>query len=325
MTSGKDYFETFRNLSQVFGTAATVDELLQLIVSTAVETMGGKAACLYLDDQELDLFVAKAKFGLSDKYIHASPIKAQKVNLALEKKGYLVFEDATSDPRLENHEAKKAEGIASILTVGVMVDGSLIGVRAPLAEHEEPIIRTYVAVDDIESAIKAGASTINIPDTVGYAVPEEFAALIAMLFDRVPNIDKAVISVHCHNDLGLAVANSLSAIQAGARQIEGHHARPAGAPDLGDQRVFEHQRGGGQPPHRHGDVVLGIGQAECAHGARQRRFACNRHGLIARVGRVRDRRRPNVCELCPVLVANHVCDSCRASETRLTERSRAGR
>ncbi len=72
----------------------------------------------------------------------------------------------------------------------------------------------------VESAIKAGAGTINIPDTVGYAVPEEFAALIRMLFDRVPNIDKAVISVHCHNDLGLAVANSLAAIEAGVRQVE---------------------------------------------------------------------------------------------------------
>jgi 2-isopropylmalate synthase len=72
----------------------------------------------------------------------------------------------------------------------------------------------------VESAIKAGATTINIPDTVGYAVPEEFSALIAMLFDRVPNIDKAVISTHCHNDLGLAVANSLAGVGAGARQIE---------------------------------------------------------------------------------------------------------
>src|SRR5262245_20015712 len=72
----------------------------------------------------------------------------------------------------------------------------------------------------VESAIKAGARTINIPDTVGYAIPEEFAALIAMLRGRVPNIDKAVISVHCHNDLGLAVANSLAAVQAGARQVE---------------------------------------------------------------------------------------------------------
>ncbi|MCH9050941.1 MAG: 2-isopropylmalate synthase [Proteobacteria bacterium] len=72
----------------------------------------------------------------------------------------------------------------------------------------------------VESAIAAGASTINIADTVGYAIPDEFAALISMLFDRVPNIDKAVISVHCHNDLGLAVANSLAAIHAGARQVE---------------------------------------------------------------------------------------------------------
>ncbi len=72
----------------------------------------------------------------------------------------------------------------------------------------------------IESAIKAGASTINIPDTVGYAVPAEFAELIALVINRVPNIDKATISVHCHNDLGLAVANSLAAVAAGARQVE---------------------------------------------------------------------------------------------------------
>ncbi|MBF0093093.1 MAG: 2-isopropylmalate synthase [Alphaproteobacteria bacterium] len=72
----------------------------------------------------------------------------------------------------------------------------------------------------VEAAIRAGAGTINIPDTVGYSVPDEFGALISMLFNRVPNIDQAVISVHCHNDLGLAVANSLAAVRAGARQIE---------------------------------------------------------------------------------------------------------
>lgn len=72
----------------------------------------------------------------------------------------------------------------------------------------------------VESAIQAGAGTINIPDTVGYAIPGEFAALIDMLMNRVPNIDQAIISVHCHNDLGLAVANSLAAIQVGARQVE---------------------------------------------------------------------------------------------------------
>ncbi|WP_252730478.1 2-isopropylmalate synthase [Colwellia sp. E2M01] len=72
----------------------------------------------------------------------------------------------------------------------------------------------------VESAIKAGATTVNIPDTVGYTLPFEFQGIITNLFNRVPNIDQAVISVHCHNDLGLAVANSMAAVQAGARQIE---------------------------------------------------------------------------------------------------------
>lgn len=72
----------------------------------------------------------------------------------------------------------------------------------------------------VESAINAGATTVNIPDTVGYTIPTEFGGIIQTLFNRVPNIDKAVISVHCHNDLGLAVANSISAVQQGARQIE---------------------------------------------------------------------------------------------------------
>jgi 2-isopropylmalate synthase len=72
----------------------------------------------------------------------------------------------------------------------------------------------------VEAVIGAGATIINIPDTVGYTVPDEFAATIRLLRERVPNIDKAIISVHCHNDLGLAVANTLAAIAAGARQAE---------------------------------------------------------------------------------------------------------
>lgn len=72
----------------------------------------------------------------------------------------------------------------------------------------------------IEAAINAGASTINIPDTVGYAIPEEFGYKIKTLLERIPNADKAIFSVHCHNDLGLAVANSLAAVANGARQVE---------------------------------------------------------------------------------------------------------
>lgn len=72
----------------------------------------------------------------------------------------------------------------------------------------------------VEVAIKAGATTINIPDTVGYAMPDDYAAKFKMLRQRVVNIDKAILSVHCHNDLGVAVANSLAGVMAGARQIE---------------------------------------------------------------------------------------------------------
>ncbi|HEY8553201.1 MAG TPA: 2-isopropylmalate synthase, partial [Burkholderiales bacterium] len=72
----------------------------------------------------------------------------------------------------------------------------------------------------LEAVIDAGATTVNIPDTVGYTLPHQFGELIRTLRERIPNSDKAVFSVHCHNDLGLAVANSLSAVLNGARQVE---------------------------------------------------------------------------------------------------------
>src|SRR5258708_3739691 len=72
----------------------------------------------------------------------------------------------------------------------------------------------------VEAVIKAGATTVNIPDTVGYTVPEEYTHFMRTLIERVPNSEKAVFSVHCHNDLGMAVANSLAGIAGGARQIE---------------------------------------------------------------------------------------------------------
>jgi 2-isopropylmalate synthase len=82
--------------------------------------------------------------------------------------------------------------------------------------------RTDVAylLEVVEAVIEAGAGTVNIPDTVGYAMPEEFGALIRTVKDKVRNIDRAIISVHCHNDLGLAVANAVAAIRNGAGQVE---------------------------------------------------------------------------------------------------------
>ncbi|GAH71671.1 unnamed protein product, partial [marine sediment metagenome] len=84
------------------------------------------------------------------------------------------------------------------------------------ASRTEPSYLYHV----LEAAIDAGATTVNIPDTVGYATPQEFGSLIQGILVNVPNIRKALISVHCHNDLGLAVANSLEAIRSGARQVE---------------------------------------------------------------------------------------------------------
>ena len=72
----------------------------------------------------------------------------------------------------------------------------------------------------LAAVIDAGATTVNIPDTVGYAIPAEFGSLIEGIFQNVPNINRAIVSVHCHNDLGLAVANSLEAVKRGARQVE---------------------------------------------------------------------------------------------------------
>jgi 2-isopropylmalate synthase len=72
----------------------------------------------------------------------------------------------------------------------------------------------------VEEVIKAGATVVNIPDTTGYTLPEEYGAKINFLMNNVPNIDKAILSVHCHNDLGLATANTLAGIKNGARQVE---------------------------------------------------------------------------------------------------------
>jgi 2-isopropylmalate synthase len=73
----------------------------------------------------------------------------------------------------------------------------------------------------LQAAIEEGATTINIPDTVGYAIPQEFEAFVRSVFENVPDIDKVRVSVHCHNDLGMAVANSLAGVLGGARQVEG--------------------------------------------------------------------------------------------------------
>ena len=130
MAKETNYFKAFCKISKAFGTTAGEKELLEIIVGSAIETMDAKAACLFLADEQADVFVPVAQKGLSDRYLHAKPLTAKKIVSAILKGGYLAIKDATSDPRVENHEGKKAEGIASILDVPVMVKDKAIGVLA---------------------------------------------------------------------------------------------------------------------------------------------------------------------------------------------------
>ena len=130
MAKRKDYFTAICDISKAFGTTMGKDALLELIVSSAIDSMNAKAACLFLSDDEQGVFVPSAQKGLSENYLHARPTQARDIVSILLKKGYLTIKDATTDPRTENHDLKKAEGIVSILDVPVMVSDRMIGLLA---------------------------------------------------------------------------------------------------------------------------------------------------------------------------------------------------
>ena len=126
---------------------------------------------------------------------------------------------ATSDIHLEHKLHKTREEVLQMSVDAVRHAKSLCDDVEFSAEDATRSDVEYLC-RVVEAVIEAGATTVNIPDTVGYAIPSEFGHLIKTIFERVPNIEKATVSVHCHNDLGLAVANTLVAIASGARQVE---------------------------------------------------------------------------------------------------------
>lgn len=128
MTVSRDYFRTFCNISKAFGTTVKKEELLDLIVQSAIDTMDGKAACLFLKEGEDEFFVPVCQKGLSDDYLHVDPYQGKALTNDLLKQGYLAFRDVSNDERVRNPEKKIKEGIASILVVPVMVQGKPIGV-----------------------------------------------------------------------------------------------------------------------------------------------------------------------------------------------------
>lgn len=151
--------------------------------------------------------------------IHEKDIEAawQAVSEAAQPRLHVFI--STSDIHLRHQLKKTRDEVLAMTIAGVKMATRLtsnVEFSAMDASRSDPayLVQVYTA------AITAGAKIINVPDTVGYAVPSEFGALIKYLFDHVPNIGQAVVSVHCHNDLGLALANSLAAIENGARQVE---------------------------------------------------------------------------------------------------------
>ncbi len=127
MIEREDYFKTFCKIGQAFGTAVEKEKLLKLIVDSAADTMDAKAACLWLADEDTGRFHVAAQKGLSERYFRAR-LGSEKIFATLAEEGYLYAEDASLDPRLEDHEGKKAEGIASMLIVPVRVKDRIIGV-----------------------------------------------------------------------------------------------------------------------------------------------------------------------------------------------------
>ncbi len=126
---------------------------------------------------------------------------------------------STSDIHLEHQMQKNQDEVLIIARESVKLAKSLcndVEFSAMDASRTDPDYLCRV----FEAAIDAGATTLNIPDTVGYAIPEEFSQIVKHIIKNTPNIDKAISSVHCHNDLGLATANTLAAINVGARQAE---------------------------------------------------------------------------------------------------------
>ena len=126
---------------------------------------------------------------------------------------------ATSDLHIKRKLLKTREEVLDMAVSSVRYAKKFCGDVEFSAEDASRSDFDYLA-KVIKAVIEAGATTVNIPDTVGYAMPDEFGKMIEDLRSRVTNVDKAVMSVHCHNDLGLAVANSLAAIRAGVRQVE---------------------------------------------------------------------------------------------------------
>ncbi len=216
---------TLRDGEQSPGATMTLEEKLQ--VAEALDDMGVdiiEAGFPIASNGDFDAVVAVAKqvkravvAGLA----RAIPADIARAGEAVRhaKRGRIHTFVSTSPIHLAHQMKKTEEQVLEIITATVSQARNLIDNVEWSAMDATRTPLDFLA-RCVELAIKAGATTINLPDTVGYAVPEEHERMFRSIIERVPGADKAIFSAHCHDDLGLAVANSLAAVKGGARQIE---------------------------------------------------------------------------------------------------------
>ncbi|MDR3506555.1 MAG: 2-isopropylmalate synthase, partial [Caulobacteraceae bacterium] len=228
-SSGKDrviiFDTTMRDGEQAPGASMTLDEKLEL--SKILEEMGVdviEAGFPIASNGDFDAVrriseivtesticgLARAAVGDIDRCAEAiKPAKRGRIHTFI----------STSPVHMKFKLQMEPEAVLEQVTRSVAYARNLCGDVEWSAEDATRTERDFLR-RCVEAAIRAGATTINIPDTVGYTVPDEYYELFDAVRTRVPNSDKARFSVHCHDDLGLAVANSLAGVRAGARQIE---------------------------------------------------------------------------------------------------------
>ena len=162
MSKKENYFHALSKLTKEMGATQDQDKMLYLIISTAKQALKAKAAVIFLNDEDADNTirnVAVAQVGLSDTYIHAGPQHAVKISPQLLEDGYMYFHDATTDKRLMNREAKKAEGIGSILSVPVLDKGQMLGILSLYTNN----IRTFTQdeIDFLSILAELGGAAIE--------------------------------------------------------------------------------------------------------------------------------------------------------------------
>ncbi len=216
---------TLRDGEQSPGATMTFEEKLQ--VAEVLDSMGvdiieaGFPIASQGDFEAVSTIAERAKNAVIAGLARAIPADIDRAGEAVRKakRGRIHTFVSTSPIHLEHQMRKSQDEVLEIVTQTVTQARNLID-----DVEWSGMDATRTPVDFlcrcVEAAIKAGATTINIPDTVGYCVPEEFGALIRTIRETVPGADKVVLSTHCHNDLGLAVANTIAGIEAGARQVE---------------------------------------------------------------------------------------------------------